>query len=251
LGAYGVHLGQEDLNDADVHKIHAAGLRLGISTHCYYEVARAHAYHPSYIAIGPVFKTDSKIMSFPPQGLDRLHYWRRLLPNYPLVAIGGINEMNMQDVLATGVDGVAMISAITKAKDVSWIENLDCDLCANYSIISNEHKEKSWRAPSMREYVITVSELNELLKQNAKLQLVDVRTIEKHISYNIGGKHIPIAELPERMNELDPDSLVVTYCTSGGNSMRALQFLLSAGFHSVKSLDGGMTAWQVEVTPHT
>lgn len=98
----------------------------------------------------------------------------------------------------------------------------------------------------MRDFIITTSELNRLLIQNAELQLVDVRTIEKHNAFNIGGKHIPTAELPDRINELDPDKLVVTYCTSGGNSMRALQFLLSAGFKSVKSLDGGMTAWQVD-----
>jgi len=96
----------------------------------------------------------------------------------------------------------------------------------------------------LREHIITSFELKDLLKQKADIQLVDVRTIDKHMAFNIGGKHIPMAELSVRSNELDPDKLVVTYCTSGGNSLRALQFLLSTGFKSVKSLDGGMTEWQ-------
>lgn len=117
LGAYGVHLGQEDLKTADMEKICQAGLRVGISTHCYYEVARAHFYKPSYIACGPIFATTSKVMYFAPQGIAKLKRWQRTLGTYRLVAIGGIDEEKMVEVLATGIDGVAMISAITKAKD--------------------------------------------------------------------------------------------------------------------------------------
>src|SRR5439155_9920036 len=99
----------------------------------------------------------------------------------------------------------------------------------------------------MNELIVTVAELKELLKENEDIQLVDVRTLDKHNLFNIGGKHIPIAELPARYHELDLNKQVVTYCTSGGNSMRALQFLCSVGFKSVKSLDGGMMAWQSEI----
>ncbi len=112
--AYGVHLGQDDLGTADVTAIHSAGLRLGISTHCHYEVARAHSYRPSYIACGPVFPTRTKMMPWIPHGIDGLAYWRRVL-NYPVVAIGGIDEQRLPKVVATGVDSVAMISAITQA----------------------------------------------------------------------------------------------------------------------------------------
>lgn len=115
-GAYGVHLGQEDLDTADVAAIHAAGLRLGISTHCYYEVARAHTFQPSYIACGPVFPTTSKEMKFAPLGLQALARWRRTL-QYPLVAIGGIDARNIRNVYAAKIDGAALISAITKAAD--------------------------------------------------------------------------------------------------------------------------------------
>jgi hydroxymethylpyrimidine kinase/phosphomethylpyrimidine kinase/thiamine-phosphate diphosphorylase len=114
--AYGVHLGQEDLLTANIKKIQCAGLRLGISTHCYYEVAHAHYFQPSYIACGPIFPTTSKIMPFQAQGIAALQRWRRTL-TYPLVAIGGINAECLDDVLQTDIDGVAMISAITKAKD--------------------------------------------------------------------------------------------------------------------------------------
>ena len=116
-GAYGVHLGQEDLEHADCIAIRNAGLRLGISTHNYYEVACAHALCPSYIACGPIFPTTSKLMSHPPQGLEQLKRWRRTL-HYPLVAIGGIGAVQLSSIFATGVNGVAMISAIIQAKDV-------------------------------------------------------------------------------------------------------------------------------------
>lgn len=117
LGAYGVHLGQEDLGGADLDAIHRAGLRLGISTHCHYEVARAHRYRPSYLACGPIYPTTSKQMPWQPQGIGRLSYWRRVLNDYPLVAIGGIDDRRLAKVAATGVDGVAMISALTGAAD--------------------------------------------------------------------------------------------------------------------------------------
>lgn len=115
-GAYGVHLGQSDLNNADIDKIRRAGLHLGVSTHCYYEVARAHALSPSYIACGPIFPTTSKIMPFAPQGINQLKRWRRTL-EYPLVAIGGINTEKLSSILDTNVNGIAMISAITQSKN--------------------------------------------------------------------------------------------------------------------------------------
>jgi hydroxymethylpyrimidine kinase / phosphomethylpyrimidine kinase / thiamine-phosphate diphosphorylase len=116
FGAYGVHLGQEDLSNASVQKIYEAGLRLGISTGSYYEVAKAHAYNPSYIACGPIFATSSKQTKSKTQGLQQLRRWRKIL-NYPIVAIGGIDANNFADVLSTNVDGVAMISFIKEHKN--------------------------------------------------------------------------------------------------------------------------------------
>ncbi|WP_370981360.1 thiamine phosphate synthase [Agaribacterium sp. ZY112] len=113
-GAYGVHLGQEDLDEADIHAIRKAGLRLGTSTHCHYEVARAHHYKPSYIAVGPVYPTTSKDMPWIPHGPAGFSYWRTCL-DYPLVAIGGINAKRIQPMLEAGADSIAMITAITLA----------------------------------------------------------------------------------------------------------------------------------------
>lgn len=116
LQATGVHLGQEDLHDADIHQIYHSGLYLGVSTHCYYEVARAHAHNPSYIACGPIYFTSSKAMSCQPQGIEQLKCWRRTL-SYPLVAIGGINLERLPDIIKSKVEGISVISAITQAPD--------------------------------------------------------------------------------------------------------------------------------------
>jgi hydroxymethylpyrimidine kinase/phosphomethylpyrimidine kinase/thiamine-phosphate diphosphorylase len=118
--AYGVHLGQEDLDTADIDSIYSEGLRLGISTHCHYEVARAHVYQPSYIACGPVYHTTTKDMPWVPHDLSGLKYWQQCL-DYPLVAIGGINKARFANVAKMGVDSVAMITAITLADDPQQI----------------------------------------------------------------------------------------------------------------------------------
>jgi hydroxymethylpyrimidine kinase/phosphomethylpyrimidine kinase/thiamine-phosphate diphosphorylase len=116
--AYGVHLGQEDLHDANLLEIEQAGLRLGVSTHSYWELARALAINPSYIALGPVFETTSKQMPFSPQGIERVKLWTKLLDgHYPLVAIGGIDLSRAKILKQTNVGSVAMISAITQAED--------------------------------------------------------------------------------------------------------------------------------------
>jgi len=113
-GAYGVHLGQEDLHVADLQTIAQAGLRLGLSTHCYWEVCRAWALQPSYIACGPMYATQSKDMPWQPQGTHNVAYWSALLP-LPLVAIGGINVERASESRKAGAAGVAVISAITAA----------------------------------------------------------------------------------------------------------------------------------------
>ena len=115
-GAYGVHLGQEDLEQVDLQALRQAGVRLGLSTHSYWEVARAWTLRPSYIACGPIFATQSKDMPWIPQGLDNLRYWAGVLP-LPVVGIAGIDASNVAEVAATGAASAAVISAITKAGD--------------------------------------------------------------------------------------------------------------------------------------
>ena len=116
-GAYGVHLGQEDLDIADISALRRAGLRLGLSTHTPAELARAHAVQPSYLAIGPIYPTTLKVMPYEPVGLERLKLWVPNAAPYPVVAIGGISLALMPGVLACGVDGVAVVSAVTLAAD--------------------------------------------------------------------------------------------------------------------------------------
>ena len=85
-----VHLGQEDLDTADLPAIRRAGLRLGLSTHDDAELDRALAARPDYVALGPVYPTILKAMRFAPQGLDRVTEWKRRVGDLPLVAIGGL-----------------------------------------------------------------------------------------------------------------------------------------------------------------
>ncbi len=115
-GAYGVHLGQEDLRDADLAAIHQAGLRLGLSSHAYWEVARAMTVQPSYIACGPIFPTRAKAMPWVPQGIRNLTFWSRLIP-CPVIGIGGVTLKNLPELWTAGCDGVAMIAAVTNADD--------------------------------------------------------------------------------------------------------------------------------------
>ncbi|MDO8451015.1 MAG: thiamine phosphate synthase [Rhodoferax sp.] len=115
-GAYGVHLGQEDLDTADLEKIRAAGLRLGLSSHGYAEMLRADRFSPSYLAMGAVFPTTLKRMVTAPQGTGRLGAYARLMRDYPLVAIGGIDSSRLPEVLASGVGSVAVVRALVAAE---------------------------------------------------------------------------------------------------------------------------------------
>ena len=116
-GAHGVHLGQEDLDIADVEALRQAGMRLGLSTHTPAELARAHAVQPSYLAIGPIYPTTLKVMPYAPVGLAQLTLWMPQATPYPVVAIGGISLARLPGVVACGVDGVAVVSAVTLASD--------------------------------------------------------------------------------------------------------------------------------------
>lgn len=116
--AYGIHLGQEDLETADLTQIQQAGLRLGLSTHGYYEILRAAEFSPSYIALGHIFPTTTKDMPSKPQGLSRLALYQQLIgQDFPTVAIGGIDLSRAGSVWRTGVSSVAVVRAVTQAAD--------------------------------------------------------------------------------------------------------------------------------------
>ncbi len=112
-----VHLGQEDLETADLKAIRRAGIKLGISTHDEAELARALDAEPDYIALGPIYPTILKKMKFAPQGLQRIGEWKKKIGNIPLVAIGGITLDRARGVLAAGADSAAVVTDITLNAD--------------------------------------------------------------------------------------------------------------------------------------
>lgn len=115
-GAKHVHLGQEDLADADVGAIHRAGLTLGLSTHDETELATALRHRPDYVALGPIYPTTLKVMRFAPQGLERIAQWKKRIGKIPLVAIGGITLERAPAVYAAGADSIAVVSDVTQNK---------------------------------------------------------------------------------------------------------------------------------------
>lgn len=112
-GAPWVHLGQGDLDDADVAAIRQAGLRLGVSTHDEAELARALEFDPDYVALGPIYPTKLKAMAFAPQGLERIGEWKRRIGAIPLIAIGGLTVERAKLCLAAGADVVSVVTDIT------------------------------------------------------------------------------------------------------------------------------------------
>jgi thiamine-phosphate diphosphorylase len=120
--AYGIHIGQEDMEtlgkDA-LQAIASKGCRLGISTHAYWEVCKALAIKPSYIACGPIHPTAAKAMPWIPQGNDNLAYWCCKLESLgvPVVAIAGMDAQRATEAMQCGAASVAVISAVTAASD--------------------------------------------------------------------------------------------------------------------------------------
>ncbi|QQO20037.1 thiamine phosphate synthase [Bradyrhizobium diazoefficiens] len=116
-GAKYLHLGQEDLADADLKSIREAGLLLGISTHDASELATALAAKPDYVALGPIFFTTLKSMRFEPQGIPKITEWKQRISPIPLVAIGGIKFEHAAEIFAAGADSIAVVSDITQNPD--------------------------------------------------------------------------------------------------------------------------------------
>jgi hydroxymethylpyrimidine kinase / phosphomethylpyrimidine kinase / thiamine-phosphate diphosphorylase len=125
LGAYGVHLGQEDINSANLAALQQAGLRLGVSNHGFYKLLRAQQLKPSYLAIGAVFATQTKEMGGKLQGLQKLYRYPALFPKIPLLAIGGINTINAKAVLACGIKHLAVVQGFAKATAPKlWVQQM-------------------------------------------------------------------------------------------------------------------------------
>ncbi|SEF73322.1 thiamine-phosphate pyrophosphorylase [Jhaorihella thermophila] len=117
LGIGWVHLGQEDLDGADIPALRRAGVRFGLSTHDEAELERALSHDPAYVALGPIWQTLLKRMKWGPQGLGRVTEWKRRAGAVPLVAIGGITPDRVPLVLEAGADSAAVVTDIATAPD--------------------------------------------------------------------------------------------------------------------------------------
>ncbi|WP_192357443.1 thiamine phosphate synthase [Mesorhizobium mediterraneum] len=125
-----VHLGQEDLQTANLSRIRAAGVRLGLSTHDRVELETAMFAEPDYVALGPIYPTILKKMKWAPQGFERISEWKSRVAPMPLVAIGGLNPDRLDGVFAAGADSAAVVTDITlnddpEARTREWIEKTD------------------------------------------------------------------------------------------------------------------------------
>ena len=125
-----VHLGQTDLDSADVQALRRAGVRIGISTHSHAELDRALSFDPDYVALGPIYPTILKSMPWAPQGLERLTEWKRIVGARPLVAIGGLTVERLSGVFAAGADSAAVVTDILRhpepeARTREWLTATD------------------------------------------------------------------------------------------------------------------------------
>lgn len=116
-GCAWVHLGQEDLVDADVKAVRRAGIRIGVSTHDHAELDKGMAIDPDYVALGPIWPTVLKQMPWAPQGTERLAEWKKLVGSRPLVAIGGLTLERALLCLKSGADIVSVVGDIVNHAD--------------------------------------------------------------------------------------------------------------------------------------
>ena len=112
LGADGVHLGQEDIPPEAARRLLGKRAIIGLSTHNVEQAREGLKRDVSYLAIGPVFKTATKLDTSPEVGLEGIQAVRSIVGALPLVAIGGINETNAREVIQAGADAVAVIHAL-------------------------------------------------------------------------------------------------------------------------------------------
>jgi thiamine-phosphate pyrophosphorylase len=117
-GADGVHLGQDDLQASTARQLSPPGFIIGVSVGTVEEALAAEREGADYVALSPVFPTASKGNAGPGYGLDRLREIRRAV-SLPIIAIGGINRKNVQEVIAAGADGIAVISAVVASPDIT------------------------------------------------------------------------------------------------------------------------------------
>ena len=116
-GAQHLHLGQEDLADADLKAIRDAGLTLGLSTHDDEELETALAAKPDYVALGPIFPTTLKSMRFAPQGIAKITEWKKRIGAHPAGRDRRHQARTGRAIFAAGADSIAVVSDVTQNAD--------------------------------------------------------------------------------------------------------------------------------------
>lgn len=112
-----VHLGQEDLVDADVKALRRAEIRIGVSTHDHAELEKGLAIDPDYVALGPIWPTKLKQMPWAPQGTTRLAEWKKQIGDRSLVAIGGLTLERALLCLKSGADIASVVGDVVNHAD--------------------------------------------------------------------------------------------------------------------------------------
>ncbi len=116
VGADGVHLGQEDMPVSIARKLLGPGAIIGLSVETWEDVENAEGMPINYLGVSPVFSTPTKTDTrgaWGLEGLGRIKSYSR----HPLIAIGGLNQSNIADVVRAGADGIAVVSAVCSADD--------------------------------------------------------------------------------------------------------------------------------------
>lgn len=142
-----------------------------------------------------------------------------------------------------------------KFTEVAITRDPACPVCGDHRNVPPPPREAACAPSRTKENLvsnhpeITVKELKQRLDAGEKIALLDVREPNERAAGNIGGTHIPMGQIPARMNELDADAELIVYCRSGNRSSRVVEFLQDSGFEKVKNLTGGIRAWSQEIDP--
>jgi molybdopterin/thiamine biosynthesis adenylyltransferase/rhodanese-related sulfurtransferase len=145
-----------------------------------------------------------------------------------------------------------------KFRELKLRKNPDCPVCGTYPTVKRliDYQQFCGIVPEEKPAAmqngipqITPVELKRRLDAGEDVFVLDVREPHEYQIVNIGAPLIPLGDLPNRLNELDPNREIVIHCKSGGRSQRAAEFLQKSGFKSVVNLAGGITAWATDVDP--
>jgi molybdopterin/thiamine biosynthesis adenylyltransferase/rhodanese-related sulfurtransferase len=145
-----------------------------------------------------------------------------------------------------------------KFRELKLRKNPDCPVCGTYPTVKKliDYQQFCGIVPEekpapMQNGIpqITPVELKRRLDAGEDVFVLDVREPHEYQIVNIGAPLIPLGDLPNRLNELDPSREIVIHCKSGGRSQRAAEFLQKSGFQNVVNLAGGITAWATDVDP--